>query len=116
MTEGHPGFVANNGRVGFGLDGYERYAPEAGGAVRLVWLACRRDSSRLSSGEGLTEEDLYGGELDDAVREQFAERLRALGLDPAGAPASRSMQPTTWSWQTQPSGTTCCDRSSGTAA
>ena len=40
MTEGHPGFVANNGRVGFGLDDYERYAPETGraGAAGLARL------------------------------------------------------------------------------
>ena len=30
MTEGHPGFVANNGRIGFGLDDHEAYAPESG--------------------------------------------------------------------------------------
>ena len=82
MTEGHPGFVANNGRVGFGLDDYERFAPETGHAVRLVWLACRREASLLSCGEGLTEEDLYAGEHDAGVREVFESRLRALGLDP----------------------------------
>ncbi len=82
MTEGHPGFVANNGRVGFGLDDYERFVPEAGRAVRLVWLACRRDVSRLSCGEGLSEEELYAGELGEAVCEQFTARLRALGLEP----------------------------------
>ena len=30
MTEGHPGFVANNGRIGFGVDDYAAYAPETG--------------------------------------------------------------------------------------
>ena len=34
MTEGHPCFVANNGRLGFGVDDYPRYAPEAGAPVR----------------------------------------------------------------------------------
>ncbi len=29
MTEGHPCFVANNGRLGFGIDEYHAYAPEA---------------------------------------------------------------------------------------
>ena len=83
MTEGHPGFVANNGRVGFGLDDYERFAPETGQPMRLVWLACRRDHSLLSCGEGLSEEELYAGELDAEVRDGFADRLRQLGLDPA---------------------------------
>ena len=30
MTEGHPCFVANNGRLGFGVDEYHAYAPETG--------------------------------------------------------------------------------------
>ena len=55
MTEGHPGFVANNGRIGFGIDDYERWAPESGRPVRLVWLACRRELSELSCGEGIDE-------------------------------------------------------------
>ncbi|MEQ4523916.1 IucA/IucC family protein [Nocardioides kribbensis] len=82
MTEGHPGFVANNGRIGFDLDDYTAYAPEAGRAVRLVWLAARRSATRLSLGAGLSEERLWAGELDPEVRAGFAARLLALGLDP----------------------------------
>ena len=81
MTEGHPGFVANNGRIGFGLDDYARYAPEAGRPVRLVWLAARRSLTDLSVGEGLDEQTLYDGELDDGLREHLVERLQELGLD-----------------------------------
>jgi siderophore synthetase component len=82
MTEGHPAFVANNGRVGYALDDYLAYAPETRSRVRLVWLAVRRSLSRLSLGRGLTEESLYAGELDDAVRAGFEDRLRGLGLEP----------------------------------
>ena len=83
MTEGHPAFLANNGRIGFGLDDYTAYAPETGADVRLVWLAARRDLTRLSLGDGLEEEELYAAELDGPVRAEFADRLRGLGLDPA---------------------------------
>ena len=83
MTEGHPAFVANNGRIGFGLDDYAAFAPEAGEPVRLHWLAARRTVTRLTLGRGQTEEGLYDGELAPATRERFASRLRALGLDPA---------------------------------
>jgi siderophore synthetase component len=83
MTEGHPGFVANNGRIGFGIDDYARWAPESGRPVRLVWLACRRSSSELSCGDGLDEAGLYVSELDDTVHEFFTDRLRDRGLDPA---------------------------------
>jgi siderophore synthetase component len=82
MTEGHPGFVANNGRIGFGIDDYSAWAPESGRPVQLVWLACRRSVSQLSLGEGIDEADLYEGELDESVREYFTERLRERGLDP----------------------------------
>ncbi|MEL7975477.1 GNAT family N-acetyltransferase [Isoptericola sp. F-RaC21] len=83
MTEGHPGFVANNGRIGFSLDDYRAYAPERGERLRLVWLAARREHAHLALGEGLTEQELYGGELSGAERVAFAGRLAARGLDPA---------------------------------
>jgi siderophore synthetase component len=83
MTEGHPSFVANNGRIGFGLDDYTAYAPEAGRDVRLLWLAVRRDQSRLSLAAGLDEETHYRRELGDDVVATFAGRLHDLGCDPA---------------------------------
>lgn len=64
MTEGHPGFVANNGRVGFGLADYAAYAPETGSAVRLHWLAARRELSRHSGPEVVDLALLTGAGLD----------------------------------------------------
>ncbi|MFJ9313710.1 GNAT family N-acetyltransferase [Pimelobacter simplex] len=83
MTEGHPAFVANNGRIGFGLDDYRAYAPETGAPVRLHWVAARRALSRLSLTADGTEQELYDGELAPEVRDRFARRLQVLGLDPA---------------------------------
>ncbi|MFD6135630.1 GNAT family N-acetyltransferase [Isoptericola sp. NPDC060257] len=83
MTEGHPGFLANNGRIGFSLDDYRAYAPERGERLRLMWLAARREHSHLAVGAGLTEQALYGDELSGAERAAFADRLAARGLDPA---------------------------------
>ncbi|MFC8599173.1 GNAT family N-acetyltransferase [Isoptericola sp. NPDC057191] len=83
MTEGHPGFLANNGRIGFSLDDYLAYAPERGERLRLVWLAARREHAHLAVGDGLTEASLYDGELTGAERAAFADRLTARGLDPA---------------------------------
>ena len=48
MTEGHPCFVANNGRLGFGIHEYLSYAPETASPVRLVWLAAHRDHSTFT--------------------------------------------------------------------
>ncbi len=52
MTEGHPCFVANNGRLGFGVDEYRAYAPEAASPIRLVWLAARRNRATFTAGGG----------------------------------------------------------------
>lgn len=82
MTEGHPAFVANNGRIGFGIDDYTAYAPETGAGIRLHWVAARRSLTHLSLGEGETEQSLYAGELAPYVRERFDARLHALGLAP----------------------------------
>jgi siderophore synthetase component len=81
MTEGHPAFVANNGRIGFSLDDYRAYAPETGQPVRLHWLAARRSLTHLSLAADGSETGLYDGELEPAVRDRFAGRLHALGLD-----------------------------------
>ncbi|WP_278259962.1 IucA/IucC family protein [Nocardioides convexus] len=62
MTEGHPAFVANNGRIGFGYDDYVAFAPETGTPVHLEWVAARRSLSHLSLGADQTEQDLYDGE------------------------------------------------------
>ncbi|MBD5787445.1 GNAT family N-acetyltransferase [Cellulosimicrobium terreum] len=83
MTEGHPAFVANNGRIGFGLAEYRAYAPENAGRVRLHWLAARRAHTHLALGAGLSEESHYGVEFTADERGAFAERLAARGLDPA---------------------------------
>ncbi len=83
MTEGHPAFVANNGRIGFSLSEHAAYAPETGSRFAVVWLAARRDLAHLSLGAGLDEESLYAGELDPATRRRFAGTLRGRGLDPS---------------------------------
>lgn len=83
MTEGHPGFVANNGRIGFGVSAHAAYSPEAGAPFRLVWLAARRSTSHLALGAGLDEASLLRGELSPGERARFAERLTDLGEDPA---------------------------------
>jgi siderophore synthetase component len=95
MTEGHPAFVANNGRIGYGLTDHESYAPEAGRPVRLVWLAVRRDLGLLSLGEGLDEGSLYRDQLGDLL-DDLEHELRGLGLDPAGY---RYLPAHPWQWE-----------------
>ncbi|MCM0619707.1 GNAT family N-acetyltransferase [Nocardioides bruguierae] len=82
VTEGHPGFVANRGRIGLGLAAHEAWSPDAARPVRLHWVAARRAASGLWLGRGWSAQDLPvlgpGRE-----RDVLHARLRRHGLDPA---------------------------------
>jgi len=83
MTEGHPCFIANSGRLGFDAAEYRSYAPEAAAPVRLIWLAVRRDRATYSAGADLDYDELIAAELDESVRDRFAGTISDVGLDPA---------------------------------
>ncbi|MEV6128377.1 IucA/IucC family siderophore biosynthesis protein [Streptomyces violaceusniger] len=83
MTEGHPCFVANNGRLGFGIHEYLSYAPETASPVHLIWLAARRDRSTFTASADLDYDALIHSELSEQTRARFAQTLTDLGLDPA---------------------------------
>ncbi|HEU4460557.1 MAG TPA: IucA/IucC family siderophore biosynthesis protein [Methylibium sp.] len=83
MSEGHPGFVANNGRLGFDAEDYRAYAPEAGRGLRLVWLAVRREHAHFASLSTLSYDALMDEELGRPLRRRFAADLQRLGLDEA---------------------------------
>jgi siderophore synthetase component len=83
MTEGHPCFVANNGRLGFGVHEYLSYAPETSSPVRLVWLAAHRSRAAFTAGVGIEYESFVRDELGAATVERFEGVLRDQGLDPA---------------------------------
>ncbi|MGW6011002.1 IucA/IucC family protein [Streptomyces sp. NPDC055210] len=83
MTEGHPCFVANNGRLGFGIHEYLSYAPETASPVRLVWLAAHRSRAAFTAGVGIEYESFLQGELGKETVDRFHGVLRDQGLDPA---------------------------------
>ncbi|MFB9545271.1 IucA/IucC family protein [Micromonospora sagamiensis] len=83
MTEGHPCFVANNGRLGFGIHDYHRYAPEAARPVRLLWLAAHRDHATFTCAADLDYDALVAYELGAETLDRFAATLTGLGLDPS---------------------------------
>ncbi|WP_193105845.1 GNAT family N-acetyltransferase [Brachybacterium sp. FME24] len=83
MTEGHPGFLANNGRIGYSLSDYRAYAPEIGARTRLVWVAARRSLSHLSLGHRLSEQSHLEAALSPEESAAFTGRLTDNGLDPA---------------------------------
>ncbi|MET9156543.1 IucA/IucC family siderophore biosynthesis protein [Streptomyces parvulus] len=83
MTEGHPCFVANNGRLGFGIHEYLSYAPETASPVRLVWLAAHRSRAAFTAGVGIEYESFVRDELGEGTVDRFHGVLRERGLDPA---------------------------------
>ncbi|MFE2278053.1 IucA/IucC family protein [Streptomyces sp. NPDC059454] len=82
MTEGHPCFVANNGRLGFGVHEYLAYAPETANPVKLVWLAAHRSRAAFTAGVGIAYESFIRQELGEETVEGFHGVLRERDLDP----------------------------------
>ncbi|MGW2523168.1 IucA/IucC family protein [Streptomyces sp. NPDC001617] len=82
MTEGHPCFVANNGRLGFGIHEYLSYAPETANPVRLVWLAAHRARAAFTAGAGIEYEAFLREELGSGTLNRFRDTLSEQGLDP----------------------------------
>lgn len=81
MTEGHPCFVANNGRIGFGADDYLNYAPEVASPFALVWLAVHKNRAALSISRELDYKCLIQEELGETRLGEFKARLADMGLD-----------------------------------
>ncbi|MER7249619.1 IucA/IucC family siderophore biosynthesis protein [Kribbella sp. NPDC000426] len=106
MTEGHPCFVANNGRLGFGVSDYLAYAPETGAAVQLVWIATRRDRTTVAHSNTLTYDELLRAELGSAVLDRFAAEIVVAGADP-GDYVYLPVHP--WQWENKTSITFAAD-------
>ncbi|WP_081190478.1 IucA/IucC family protein [Saccharomonospora piscinae] len=92
---GHTLLVANKGRVGFSASDTRRYAPEARTPVRLQWLAVHRGLAEFRGTSELSEHEVLARELPGAVRADWADALRADGLDP-GAFVWMPAHP--WQW------------------
>ena len=76
MTEGHPCFVANNGRIGVGRGDYLRYAPETGAETALGWVAAHHNRATFTH-LGATQPQVQA--LDHLLRQQLgAAELRRL--------------------------------------
>ncbi len=96
MTEGHPSFIANNGRIGFDAGDYVRYAPEAANPLKLVWVAVHHEKAHFASTENLPYEKLIAEELGDAQICAFTQKLVDRGVDPKNY---YFMPVHPWQWQ-----------------
>ncbi|GAA2633038.1 IucA/IucC family siderophore biosynthesis protein [Streptomyces axinellae] len=81
MTEGHPCFIANNGRLGFDIAEYRAYAPETGAPVRLIWVAARRDRATFTACADLSYDKLILSELSGPTLRRFSAAMSEQGLD-----------------------------------
>lgn len=96
MTEGHPCFVANNGRIGFDARDYLAYAPEAAAPITLIWVAVHQRNAHFSSLSNLSYEQLMRDELGEETVDRFHQQLIGKGL---AAEAYILMPVHPWQWQ-----------------
>ncbi|TKB50116.1 GNAT family N-acetyltransferase [Ferrimonas aestuarii] len=75
MSEGHPAFIANNGRIGFGQQDFNDFAPEAGSQFQVIWLAARREHCVISTSKTLSEAQLLQQELGQTQLGLFEQML-----------------------------------------
>ncbi|RLM28280.1 aerobactin synthase IucC [Brenneria alni] len=95
LLSGHPKFVFNKGRRGWGLDDLQRYAPEYGQTFRLHWLAVKREKMVWSSDEAVSLEDLLQSAMDDVELQRFQQRWQVLELTDEWLP----MPVHPWQWR-----------------
>ncbi|TPN86863.1 GNAT family N-acetyltransferase [Aquimarina algicola] len=81
MTEGHPCFVANNGRIGFDSEDYMKYAPEANHPFTIIWLAGHNSKTTFTSTKQFGYKPLMRKEIGISSIAKFNTKLQALGLD-----------------------------------
>ncbi|SEL67744.1 Siderophore synthetase component [Aquimarina amphilecti] len=81
MSEGHPCFVANNGRIGFDSQDYLQYAPETNLPFKIYWLAGHKSKTTFTSVPKLEYKTLMRKELGIQLIARFNTKLESLGLD-----------------------------------
>ncbi|CAM3156331.1 Putative siderophore biosynthetic enzyme [Xenorhabdus nematophila ATCC 19061] len=82
MMEGHPIFVANNGRIGFDAEDFQNFSPESASDMRLVWLAAHKSKAHFACIEQLSYQQLLEQELGQSEVAKFNHKLILLGLNP----------------------------------
>ncbi|WP_051313698.1 IucA/IucC family protein [Sporocytophaga myxococcoides] len=82
QMDGHPWATVNKGRIGFNLDDYRSFVPEADQIVKLNWIAVHKSKAEYSNIEGLSFETLAYSELGDEQYSKFKEVLLLQNLNP----------------------------------
>lgn len=82
MTEGHPCFVANHGRLGFDSQTYDQFAPEANQPFHIFWIAAHRSKAAFHSVKTYDYQSFIEQELDAGTLLFFRNVLLNQGLNP----------------------------------
>jgi len=82
MIEGHPCFIANNGRLGFNSYDYHIYAPEAAAPVKLLWLAVHKENAHFACLSDMNYPDLLRKELGGDCIQAWTEKMLSMDVDP----------------------------------
>ncbi len=83
VIDGHPYHPAYKSRVGFDLEDNLAWGPEFAAAVHPLWLAARRGTATVTASTGLRETTFLREQLGADVIEEFHQRIRQAGADPA---------------------------------
>jgi len=81
-AEGHPCFVANNGRIGFNTPQYHHFAPETTTSFYLVWIAGHKKNTDYHSISEFGYDILMENELGEEMIQLFNQKLIDLSLNP----------------------------------
>lgn len=76
MTEGHPCFVANNGRIGFNSNDYHKYAPEVNKPFQLYWIAGHKNYATYTATKEYEYDALLTSELGEEKIYEFYQVLK----------------------------------------
>lgn len=82
QMDGHPWATINKGRIGFNHSDQGKYAPEAGQATQLAWLAVHKDRAAFKSLETINAAGFYTEELGEPQFNAFKKILTEKALDP----------------------------------
>ncbi len=81
MIEGHPCFVANNGRIGFNSNDYQKYAPETNHPFQLFWIAVHKKHATYTAIDNFKYDKLLKTELGTEKIYEFHQVLKDENID-----------------------------------
>jgi siderophore synthetase component len=82
QMDGHPWATVNKGRIGFNLDDYNRYVPEADKLTKLRWIAVHRSRAEYNGIPGLDHSVLIKSELGTELKTKFENIIKSRKMNP----------------------------------